>query len=135
MRKEHTVSEVTDAEGLTDAQFFYGEIKKLQSECDKLKLLNNKLLEESEKSDQRYHETLDREHRFCDALKIIKDYTEGMSIDKKVTKKEIVSELEDITLAIGIFADHWRRNNPDLDFAAIMNHLAERRFENDSTNS
>lgn len=36
MRTEHTTSEVTSTEGLTDAQFFYEEIMNLQKKCYQL---------------------------------------------------------------------------------------------------
>ena len=93
MRKEHTVSEVTEAEGLTDAQFFYGEIKKLQSECDKLKLLNNKLLEENHKLEDRLSEARDTISATYHTIRDIKAYLSAITTGK-LTKANITLKIE-----------------------------------------
>lgn len=93
MRKEHTVSEVTEAEGLTDAQFFYGEIKKLQSECDKLKLLNNKLLEENHKLEDKLSDAKDSMHLSYDIVRDLKSYLSAIS-EKRMTKTAIISDIK-----------------------------------------
>lgn len=46
MKKEQTISEVTEAEGLTDAQFFYNEIMNLQKKYYALEQKNRELTEE-----------------------------------------------------------------------------------------
>lgn len=134
METQHTISEMTVNNQMSDVQFLFGKYEELQhnltakeKECD---LLNNKLDVARENVAKQREIT----HRFCDALSIIKKYAMTMT-ETKATKKDIIRDLEDITMAIAIFGNHWRNNDPDLDFAAIMNHLAERRFENDSTNS
>lgn len=93
MRKEHTVSEVTDAEGLTDAQFFYGEIKRLQSECDKLKLLNNKLLEENHKLEDKLGDARDTIRATYDIVRNAKSFLSATA-NKKLTKVDIINNIE-----------------------------------------
>lgn len=66
MRTEHTTSEVTEQEGLTDAQFFYGEIMKLQKKCYALEqdnmCLKDKCMELSSKNQKLRTEKAKYEH-------------------------------------------------------------------------
>lgn len=90
MTREHTVSERTEAEGLTDAQFFYGEITKLQRKCNTLDQKNRDLAEELVKT----QEMLDRAHATNDKLQHINFWLKSIrNVNPKATKANIIGTI------------------------------------------
>ena len=128
MRKEHTVSEITDAEGLTDAQFFYGEILKLQRKCNTLDQKNRELAEELTKA----NEQIDCSRRTYDRLSHIIYWLKSLSnINPKATKAQTLKTIRLYTRAAEICEKEYNKGKYFTDCLRI----AERRLENDSTNS
>ena len=128
MRKEHTVSEVTDAEGLTDAQFFYGEIMKLQRKCNTLEQKNRELAEELTKA----QELVDRTRRTCDKLNHIIYWLKSLvNVDPKATKAHILETIKVNTRAAEICEKEY---NNGLYFTDCLK-IARKEISNDSTNS
>lgn len=128
MRKEHTVSEVTDAEGLTDAQFFYGEIMKLQRKCNTLDQKNRELAEELTKA----KEQIDCSRRTYDRLSHIIYWLKSLSnINPKATKAQILKTIRLYTRSAEICEKEYNVGNYFTDCLRI----AKKELENDSTNS
>lgn len=128
MRKEHSVSEVTEAEGLTDAQFFYGEIMKLQRRCNALDQKNRELAEELAKAQElveRTRRTYDRLNHIIFWLKSIKN------VSPKATKAEIINTIDKYVKAAEICDKEYENGNYFTDCLQIV----ERSLKNDSTNS
>lgn len=128
MRKEHTVSEVTEAEGLTDAQFFYGEIMKLQRKCNTLDQKNRELTEELVKAQElvdRTRSTYDRLNHIISWLKAIKN------INPMSTKADIISTINRYVKAAEICDKEYENGKYFPDCLQMV----ERSLKNDSTNS
>lgn len=128
MRKEHTVSEVTDAEGLTDAQFFYGEITKLQRKCNTLDQKNRELAEELVKT----QEMLDRAHATNNKLQHINFWLKAIrNVNPKATKASIIDTINKYVKAAEICDREYENGRYFTDCL----HMVEREKSNDSTNS
>lgn len=128
MRKEHTVSEVTDAEGLTDAQFFYGEIMKLQRKCNTLDQKNRELAEELVKA----QEQIDCSRRTYDRLSHIIYWLKSLkNINPKATKAQIFKTIKLYIRAADICEKEYNIGNYFTDCLTI----AGKELEIDSTNS
>lgn len=128
MRKEHTVSEVTDAEGLTDAQFFYGEIMKLQRKCNMLDQKNRELAEELTKA----KELIDCLRRTYDKLNHIIFWLKSIrNVNPKATKASIIDTINKYVKAAEICDREYQNGKYFTDCFRI----AEKELKNDSTNS
>lgn len=128
MRKEHTVSEVTEAEGLTDAQFFYGEIMKLQRKCNTLDQKNRELAEELVIAKDHIDHALrtrDKLNHIIFWLKAIKN------INSKATKADIITTIDKYVKAAEICEKEYNNGK----FFTDCLQMVERSLKNDSTNS
>ena len=128
MRKEHTISEVTDAEGLTDAQFFYSEIMKLQRKCNTLDQKNRELTEELVKA----KELTDSIRRKYEALYHIVFWLKSLvNINPKATKAQILDTIKVNAKAAEICEKEY---NNGLYFTDCLK-LARKVVNNESSNS
>lgn len=128
MRKEHTVSEVTDAEGLTDAQFFYGEIMKLQRKCNTLDQKNRELTEELVKA----HELVKSTRATNDKLNHIIYWLKALrNVSPKSTKAKIISAINNYVRAAEICDREYENGS----YFTYCLQIAEKEKSNDSINS
>ena len=115
MRKEHNVSEVTEAEGLTDAQFFYGEIMNLQKKCYALDKKNRELEEELTKAQEQ-----------IDCLSHIVYWLKSLSnINPKAIKAQILKTIRLYTKAAEICEKEY---NNDIYFTDCLK-IAEKELD------
>lgn len=128
MRKEHTVSEVTEAEGLTDAQFFYGEIMKLQRKCNTLDQKNRELTEELVNAKEQVDRIRTTNERFKHIIYWLKSLG---NINAKGTKAQIIKTIRLYIRAAEICDKEYNNGQYFTDCLRI----AEKETGDDSTNS
>ena len=128
MRTEHTTSELTEQEGITDAQFFYGEIMKLQKKCYALEqdnmCLKDKCMELSSKNQKLRTEKAKYEH-------IIYWLKSLNNLDTRTTKANIIKTINHFFKAVEICNKEY---NNGTYFPRCLD-IARKELENDSTNS
>ena len=128
MTREHTVSEVTNTDGMTDAQFFYSEIMEFQKKCYALEQKNKALAEELVKAQELVDSTRRTYARLSHIIYRLKSLR---NISPKATKAEII---ETVNLHIRAAEICDTEYNNGKYFTECLS-IARKEIENGSTNS